>query len=295
LAPPFLPCVSAGFVYSLPRTPSLDWALHCEKMAGMGVTNPLSVMNPLSQQGQGLSFVSGGFQQPSSGFGQQQPAVGGQMGQPMPSPGAGFGQPQGSMGSMGSMQPGSFPPAGGYNPSAQSDYDYENEPPLLEELGINPDHIWQRVQGVAFFKKLDQDLLADADLSGPLVIAGCLGMALLLAGKMQFGYIYGFGGIGCLGICLLINVMSQRGGIDLYRTMSILGYGLIPIVLLATVGIVFSLKSAVGSIISMLCIFWATATSSRFFATAIAMQEQRWLVAYPVGLVYTCFTLITVF
>lgn len=263
-------------------------------MAGMSVTNPLSVQNPLSQSGQGgqsLNFVSGGFQQPGSGFGQPQGASG-MMGSMQP--GTGFGQPAAATGPMGSMQPGSFPQAGGYQ-APPSDYDYENEPPLLEELGINPDHIWQRVQGVAFFKKLDQDLLADADLSGPLVIAGCLGTCLLLAGKMQFGYIYGFGGIGCLGICLLINVMSQRGGIDLYRTMSILGYGLIPIVLLAFVGIVFSLKSVVGSVISMVCIFWATATSSRFFATAIAMQEQRWLVAYPVGLVYTCFTLITVF
>lgn len=94
---------------------------------------------------------------------------------------------------------------------------------------------------------------------------------------------------------MLINVMSQRGHIDLYRTMSILGYGLIPVVFLAAIGLIVELQSTFGSVLAVTCIGWATATSSRFFAIAIMMQEQRWLVAYPVGLVYTCFALITVF
>jgi len=199
---------------------------------------------------------------------------------------------QGAM--SGSMQPGNFPP-----PQPQQTYtfddDVDNEPPLLEELGINVDHIRQRMQGVAFFKKLDEDILRDADLSGPLVVGLALGICLLLAGKLHFGYVYGLGATGCVGVCMLINAMSQKGGIDLYRTMSILGYGLIPIVVLAFIGIFISLKSTFGTIASAICISWSTATSSRFFATAIAMHQQRWLVAYPVGLVYTCFTLITVF
>ncbi|CAK0840773.1 unnamed protein product [Prorocentrum cordatum] len=91
------------------------------------------------------------------------------------------------------------------------------------------------------------------------------------------------------------KVMNQTGGIDLYRTSSILGYGLIPIVILALVGIFLSLQSTAGALLAGVCIFWATATSSRFFATAISMQQQRWLVAYPVGLFYTCFTLLAVF
>merc|ERR1719230_588336 len=125
------------------------------------------------------------------------------------------------------------------------------------------------MQGVAFFQKLDQDLLDDADLTGPLVICLSLGVCLLLAGKLHFGYIYGLGATGGFGICMLINVMSQREGIDLYRTMSILGYGLLPIVALAFIGIFVSLKSTFGTIVSLACITWATATSSRFFAVAI--------------------------
>jgi len=193
----------------------------------------------------------------------------------------------------GQMQAGFFPQSTSM-PSSYDD-DFENEPPLLEELGINVEHIILRMQGVAFFKKLDEDILRDADLSGPLLICLTLGMSLLLAGKLQFGYIYGLAAGGSFGICMLINVMSQKGGIDLYKTMSILGYGMIPIVFLSILGIFISLKSTFGIVAASLCVGWATATSSRFFATAIAMDQQRWLVAYPVGLVYTFFTLITIF
>lgn len=194
------------------------------------------------------------------------------------------------------MQPGVFTPQtpqvagpGGY------DDDFENEPPLLEELGIDVASIWLRMKGIAFFKPLDEGTLKDSDLSGPLLIVFALGFCLLLSGKLVLGFLYGWSSMSGIFICLLINVMSQREGIDLYCTMSILGYGLIPVVLLAFIGIFLSLKSSVGSVISMLCIGWATATSSRFFATAIAMHQQRWLVAYPVGLVYTLVTLITIF
>jgi len=269
-------------------------------MASLG---PKPRMGGLGQQDQGLEFYNAGAAQPSfssPGAGVQPPSFQ----QPAAPGGPGLGvaqQPQfvnstaGSMQS-GSMQPGVFTPQvsqvstpGGY------DDDFENEPPLLEELGIDVGSIWLRMKGIAFFKPLDEETLRDADLSGPFLIILALGLCLLLGGKLVLGLLYGWGSMSCIFICLLINVMSQRGGIDLYRTMSILGYGLIPIVLLAFIGIFLSLKSSFGSVISMLCIGWATATSSRFFATAIAMHQQRWLVAYPVGLVYTLVTLITVF
>mmetsp|Transcript_41886 Transcript_41886/g.129817 ORF Transcript_41886/g.129817 Transcript_41886/m.129817 type:complete len:271 (+) Transcript_41886:110-922(+) len=270
-------------------------------MAGQPVTNPLSQLGPRPRMvgaglppdqagAQGLEFYSAGAQPgfPSAGPVQPQPQVGVP---PM--------RPQPGLGASGPMQPGGSMQASVFTPSPASslsyEEDFENEPPLLEELGIDVGSIWLRMKGIAFFKKIDEEVLRDADLGGPLIIVLSLGTCLLLAGKLVLGLLYGWGSMSCVFICLLINVMSQRGEIDLYRTMSILGYGLIPIVLLAFIGIFVSLKSAFGTVVAMICIAWATATSSRFFATAIAMHQQRWLVAYPVGLVYTLATLITVF
>merc|ERR1719510_473059 len=151
------------------------------------------------------------------------------------------------------------------------------------------------MKGIAFFKRLDEEVLREGDLTGPLVVILALNLCLMLSGKVVIGLIYGLVGMTSTLICMLINVMSQRSSINLYHTMSILGYGLIPIVLLAFIGIFVSLKTTFGTVVAIICIGWATATSSRFFATAIAMHQQRWLVAYPVGLVYTLATLITVF
>ena len=132
-------------------------------------------------------------------------------------------------------------------------------------------------------------------MSGPPLICLLLATLLLFAGKVHFGYIYGLGVVGFLGNYMLLNAMSQKADIDLYSTTSILGYGLLPIAVLAFFGVFMSLQSTFGSILACACVFWSTATASRFFEAALDMQRQRWLVAYPVGLVYCVFALITVF
>jgi hypothetical protein len=65
------------------------------------------------------------------------------------------------------------------------DDDYENEPPLLEELGIHFDHIWSKTQAVINIRQeISEHILDDADLAGPLVFCLLLGACLLLRGKV---------------------------------------------------------------------------------------------------------------
>mmetsp|Transcript_8435 Transcript_8435/g.20663 ORF Transcript_8435/g.20663 Transcript_8435/m.20663 type:complete len:296 (-) Transcript_8435:274-1161(-) len=235
---------------------------------GGGMSGPLSHRGLGSTErgaaGEDLSFYGSGF------------ARSGSMDQGMGGGG------MGSMGPMGAV-------------GGPEEEDFVDEPPLLEELGINPEHIFKRIKSVLLFQKLDHDLLVDCDMCGPLVIALALGFCLLFSGKIHFGYIYGLGITGCLGTYLLLNLMSQKEAIDVFRTASILGYGLLPVVGLAAISIIFSLRGTLGTILSPLCIIWCTATASRFFETALLMHHQRYLVAYPICLLYTCFVLITVF
>lgn len=60
--------------------------------------------------------------------------------------------------------------------------------------------------------------MADADMAGPLVFALILGFALLMAGKLHFGYIYGFGMVGSLAVYLLVNLMA--GGLHPLHVMA---------------------------------------------------------------------------
>ncbi|CAH8546758.1 unnamed protein product [Schistosoma bovis] len=120
--------------------------------------------------------------------------------------------------------------------------DYENEPPLLEELGINFSHIVQKTSSVLLpFKESSQEVLDDTDLAGPLVFCLLFGCTLMFAGKIHFNYIYGLGVFGCLGIYLLLSVMTPRG-VTPTCVISTLGYCLLPMCLLSSFGIVFSLK-----------------------------------------------------
>ncbi|KAK2712431.1 protein YIPF5-like [Artemia franciscana] len=185
-----------------------------------------------------------------------------------------------------------------FQPTSQPEsqiQDFEDEPPLLEELGINPDHIVQKTLAVLNpFKQTNPQILQDTDLAGPLVFCLLFGACLLLSGKVHFSYIYGIGVFGCLGMYCLLNLMASIGP-SLGVTISVLGYCLLPMVGLAAMGIVFSLKVLIGFIITGLCVFWCAVSSSKLFVTALGMEKQQTLVAYPCALLYGIFGLLVVF
>ncbi|KAH7888758.1 Yip1-domain-containing protein [Phlebopus sp. FC_14] len=209
---------------------------------------------------------------------------------------------EGNMGVHGPMTPGGAPPTYGghiHQPggwwTAFGTGGFEGEPPLLEELGINFSHIRAKSMTVLNpLERVDEHIMDDADLAGPLLFFFCFGMLLLLSGKQQFGYIYGFGLLGSISIYTLLNLMSDKG-IDVYRVVSVLGYCLLPMVGVGAVSVVVTLDGFVGYLLSLLSIIWCTFAASGIFVAVLRMSDQRLLVAYPVGLLYGCFALLSVF
>jgi hypothetical protein len=183
------------------------------------------------------------------------------------------------------------------------DEDYDNEPPLLEELGVNFPHIYSKSRAVLFpigkhAKSLESNLIEDdADLAGPLAFALGLGGELLLAGKMHFGYVYGFGLSGCLAMTLLLNLLNPNGAVSMWTVVSILGYALLPVNLLAGINVLYRVQNmnVVGMALAVLIILWCTAASTRLFERGCQMRDQRFLVAYPAALLYSAFVMITIF
>ncbi|ORY46702.1 hypothetical protein BCR35DRAFT_322895 [Leucosporidium creatinivorum] len=171
----------------------------------------------------------------------------------------------------------------------------EGEPPLLEELGVNFDHILQKSLTVLNpLSSVDAHIMDDADLAGPLVFCSVFASFLLLSGKPQFSYIYGVALVGSASIYALLNLMSESG-IDAYRTASVLGYCLLPLVILSMVSIVASLDGTLGYLLSCLSIAWCSYSASAIFSSVLRLSHQRFLVAYPVGLLYAAFALLSVF
>ena len=171
----------------------------------------------------------------------------------------------------------------------------EIDPPLLEELGINPQNIKNKIIGVITLKRIDKKFLEDSDMAGPLLIFLLFAFSSVLQYKINFGYIYGISVFGSILVFLLLNLMSKNDGILLYNTISVLGYCLIPIVLLSFIAVFLDMKNIVGGICAALAIILASLNASRFFEIGLDMHSQRWIIFYPVALFYTCFVLVTVY
>ncbi|KAJ7218001.1 Yip1-domain-containing protein [Mycena pura] len=172
---------------------------------------------------------------------------------------------------------------------------FEGEPPLLEELGINFSHIRAKSLTVLNpLSRVDEHIMDDADLAGPVFVCFCFATCLLFSGKSNFGYVYGVGLLGSLSIYTLLNLMSEQG-IDAYRVASVLGYCLLPLVGVGAISVMIPLDDVFGYLVSLLSIIWCTYSASGIFVAVLRMSDQRLLVAYPVGLLYGCFALLSVF
>ena len=171
----------------------------------------------------------------------------------------------------------------------------EEELPLLEELGINPQNIKNKIIGVITLRKIDKKFLEDSDMGGPLLIFLLFAFSLVLQYKINFGYIYGISLFGSVLIFLLLNLMCKNNGILLYNTISVLGYCLIPIVLLSFIAVFLDMKNIMGGILCLIAIVLSSLNASRFFEIGLEMYSQRWLIFYPVALFYTCFVLVTIY
>jgi hypothetical protein len=83
--------------------------------------------------------------------------------------------------------------------------------------------------------------------------------------------------------------------ISFWTVTSILGYALIPVNLLAALKIVlFSFRTLV-QVLALITVVWSTTASTRLLEIGFGLTDQRYLVAYPIALLYSAFVLITIF
>lgn len=174
---------------------------------------------------------------------------------------------------------------------------YTGEPPLLEELGINFHHIKGKTLTVLnpLKRDINPDIMADSDLAGPILFVLLFGTLLLFLGKVQFGYVYGVGLFGIVSLHYFLKLMSNEVQIDIIRSASILGYCLLPLVFICALGLVFSLDSMLGYMLSGLAVFWCTYSASGLFVTVLKLHNVRPLIAYPLFLFYCVFALMAIF
>ncbi len=185
--------------------------------------------------------------------------------------------------------------------SAFSTSGYEGEDPLLEELGVNFSHIKEKTLIVlnpisrrTAVGGIDQHVMDDSDLGGPILFCLLFGTFLLLAGKIHFGYVYGVAFIGSVSIHFIFSMMATVST-TFSKSASVLGYCLLPLVLTSALSVAMSMDGLIGYIISAVAVCWCTLASSGMFVSVLQMTDMRLLVAYPLALFYSVFALMTIF
>ncbi|EOD46287.1 putative Golgi membrane protein [Neofusicoccum parvum] len=193
---------------------------------------------------------------------------------------------------------------------------YEGEPPLLEELGVNFGHIKTKTLTVLNpLARIDQHIMDDSDLAGPILFFLLFGTFLLFSGKVHFGYIYGLALLGSTSLHMILSLMSPpvdsataasghpshptsshfSSTLTFPRSASVLGYCLLPLVLTSLVGIAIPMDGPFGYILTTAAILWCTYSSSAMFCAVGRMSGMRGLVAYPLGLFYVGFGIMAIF
>ena len=183
------------------------------------------------------------------------------------------------------------------NKSNENKENEEEEIPLLEELGINPQNIKNKIISIITLKRIDKKFLEESDMGGPFLIILIFAFSLVLQYKTCFGYLYGISVFGSVALFLLLNLMSKNKSILLYNTISVLGYCLIPVVFLSfcSVFLTMKMKGFLGIILAFGSIISSSISATRFFEIALDMSQQKWLIFYPICLFYTCFVLVSIF
>jgi hypothetical protein len=200
---------------------------------------------------------------------------------------------------------------------------YDGEPPLLEDLGVNFGHIQSKTLAVLNpLARIDQHIMDDSDLAGPILFFLLFGTFLLFSGKVHFGYIYGFALLGSTSLHLILSLMSPplspaeasavhdhpghtsaatpgsshlSSTLTFPRSASVLGYCLLPLVLTSLIGIAVPMDGMLGYCLTSLAIVWCTYSSSGMFCVVGRMREMRGLVAYPLALFYVGFGIMGIF
>ncbi|RMD41852.1 hypothetical protein DV735_g3296, partial [Chaetothyriales sp. CBS 134920] len=197
---------------------------------------------------------------------------------------------------------------------------YEGEPSLMEELGVNFDHIKTKTVAVLNpWTRPSPHIMDDSDLYGGLLFLVLYGTFLALSGKFFYGYIYGIALFGSIALHWIFALMSptdadqqdqmasaqrdhqtHQGGhfsstLTYSRSASVLGYCFLPLTLTALFGVALPMDTPLGYLLTAAAVGWCTYSSSGMFVSVARMSGMRGLVAYPLALFYSGFGIMGIF
>ncbi|KAK6942611.1 hypothetical protein RJ641_027988 [Dillenia turbinata] len=148
-----------------------------------------------------------------------------------------------------------------------------SDPPLLEELGINPHQIWTKARPIFNpFKTRTSSIHSEADLSGPFLFYVAFGLFQLLNGKLHFGVLLGWIFFGSVFIYIVFNMTSGRSDyLDLHRCLSLVGCCSLPLAIFSAVSVVLPARLAVATVF----VWWSARVCVRLLVETAACGDEH--------------------
>ncbi|WOL04627.1 hypothetical protein Cni_G13349 [Canna indica] len=187
--------------------------------------------------------------------------------------------------------------ASGFDSAPSIPWSFEDEAPLLEELGINTGQIWRKTSSILNPFRLNPNLHEDADLAGPFLFLMAFGLFQLLTGKFQFGIILRWVIFAALFLYAVFNLLAgKKGSLDLHRCLSLVGYCMLPMVIFSAVSLFVPHGGMAIFAMAATFVLWSTRVCTGLLVElAHGADEYRGLIAYPCCLVYMLFSLLVMF
>ncbi|EFJ51663.1 hypothetical protein VOLCADRAFT_87333 [Volvox carteri f. nagariensis] len=176
---------------------------------------------------------------------------------------------------------------------------YEDEPPLLEELGIDIGAIFLKTRAVLLWR-FNSRYLDDLDMGGALIFVFVLAGLQLLMGKLHFGVTLGWGVVFSIMLWFMLRQLvgsegAEAKNLDLYGCCCVVGYSMLPLVVYNAMAILIP-KGPLSLVAAVLCTVWAALTASRIFARRCPpLGELRGIIMYPCLLAYSTFALLMLY
>eukprot|EP00878_Enallax_costatus_P008723 GHUV01009117.1.p1 GENE.GHUV01009117.1~~GHUV01009117.1.p1 ORF type:complete len:226 (+),score=51.57 GHUV01009117.1:693-1370(+) len=176
---------------------------------------------------------------------------------------------------------------------------FEDEPPLLEELGIDIPQILRCTKAI-LLHQMKSNSLDELDFGGALVYLLALGLLHLLMAKVHFGVLLGWTLVQSIVLWFIVNQISsseaaEHRALDLYSCCCIVGYGLVPLIVLSAVVLLIP-KGPISAVLAVSFTAWSAITAAKVLARrSHALAEIRNLVLVPCFLLYGSYALLTVY
>eukprot|EP00771_Trimastix_marina_P001434 gnl/Trimastix_PCT/2508.p1 GENE.gnl/Trimastix_PCT/2508~~gnl/Trimastix_PCT/2508.p1 ORF type:complete len:268 (+),score=48.10 gnl/Trimastix_PCT/2508:45-848(+) len=167
----------------------------------------------------------------------------------------------------------------------EEDFD-NNGKTLLEELDIQPREILQKVKAIFFPFNIESDVfLSKSDFWGPLFIVILYALLIVWGQFRILRWVLLLWFVGSYIIYFLARVQGSK--LNYSQTLSVIGYSLLPLVLTVLLCLFLGSVPPLALLARILGTAWSAYSAAR--AMTDAMASKRFLIVYPIFLLFTIF------